>query len=154
MSPEEQKAFDRGREISREYIAEIDRFISSHYEKIRVGYLGFIQKQLDSCRQQDEHSPILVARAEYALYLNDVKGAQAKLRDEVKHHFSDWTELNRQMNIEDLIEEYLDRILTDRFTDLSLAGLNVMMDNADILKTADDNWRRQFPDRAAAQPLE
>lgn len=154
MSPEEQAAFDKGREISRAQTAEIEHFIGWRYEQIRTGYLGVIQKQFDRARQQEEYSPLLVARVEYSLYLDHVKEAQSKLKTEVYQHFHDWADLNRELAVEDIIEKWLDTVLSDRFSELSLAGLKVMTDNADILKTADDNWRRKFPDLAAAQPLD
>ncbi|MGX9991618.1 hypothetical protein ACS4RR_021045 [Rhizobium sp. Z1P35] len=154
MSPEDQAAFDKGREISQAQIAEIEHYIGWRFEQIRTGYLGVIQKQLDSARQQDEHSPLLVARVEYSLYMDHVKQAQAQLKTEVYQHFYEWADLNREMGVEDLIEKWLDQTLSDKFTDLTFAGLKVMTDNADILKTADDNWRWKFPDLAAAQPLD
>ncbi|MEY9198459.1 hypothetical protein ABIA16_003575 [Sinorhizobium fredii] len=154
MTPDEQKAFELGREISRNQLAKVDQYIAVRFEQIRFGYLNVIQKQFDSCRQQDEHSPLLVARIEYSLYLEHVTEAHEQLLAEVKHHFHEWTELNKEMQVEDAVDKYLDQSLTDKFTALRLEGLKVMTDNADILKTADDNWRRRFPELAAAQPLD
>ncbi|TAV04513.1 hypothetical protein [Rhizobium ruizarguesonis] len=154
ISPAEQAAFAKGQEMSRAQIAEIEHYIGWRFEQIRTGYLGVIQKQFDSARQQDEHSPLLVARVEYSLYMDHVKQAQAQLKTEVHQHFDEWADLNREMGVEDLIEKWLDETLSDKFTDLTFAGLKVMTDNADVLKTADDNWRRKFPDLAAAQPLD
>ncbi|MBX5164790.1 hypothetical protein [Rhizobium sp. NZLR4b] len=154
MCPEEQAAFQKGREISQAQIVGIDHFIGWRFDQIRSGYLGVIQEQLDGARQQEEHSPILVARVEYSLYLKHVAEAKAQLKKEVHQHFHEWTELNREMGVEDLIDKWLDQTLTDKFADLSLAGLKVLTDNADILKTADNNWRRKFPDLATAQPLD
>lgn len=153
-TPEEQKAFELGREMSRKQLVKVDQYIDWRYEQIRPGYLAVIQKQFDACRQQEEHSPLLVARVEYSLFLEHVGEAHKQLLAEVKNHFREWTDLNKEMQVEDVIDKYLDQNLTDKFTALRLEGLKVMTDNADILKWADDNWRKQFPDRAAAQPLE
>ncbi|TAY50932.1 hypothetical protein [Rhizobium leguminosarum] len=154
MSPADQAAFDKGREISQAQTAEIEHFIGWRFEQIRTGYLNVIQKQFDSGRQQEEYSPLLVARVEYSLYLKHVQEAQDALKAEVYQTFHEWSDLNRELAVEDIIEKWLDTILSDRFLDLRIAGLKVMTDNADILKTADDNWRRKFPDLAAAQPLD
>ncbi|PDS33726.1 hypothetical protein CO665_34655 [Rhizobium anhuiense] len=154
MSPANQVAFDKGREISQAQTAEIEHFIGWRFEQIRSGYLDVVQKQFDSGRQQEEYSPLLVARVEYSLYLNHVQEAQDALKAEVYQTFQGWADLNRELAVEDIIEKWLDTILSDRFLDLRIAGLKVMTDNADILKTADDNWRRKFPDLAAAQPLD
>ncbi|MBB4236381.1 hypothetical protein [Rhizobium esperanzae] len=153
-SPEEQAAFEKGREISRAQTAEIEHFIGWRYEQIRTGYLSVIQTQFDSARQQEEYSPLLVARVEYSLYLDHVKEAQDNLKAEVYQHFHEWADLNRELAVEDIIEKWLDTVLSNKFADLSIAGLKVMTDNADILKTADDNWRRKFPELATAQPLD
>lgn len=153
ISPEEQAAFEKGREIARTQIAKIEQFLKWRFEQIRNGYLDVIQRQLDSARQQEEYSPILVARMEYSLYLDHVKEAKGKLKTEVHSHFQEWAELNQTMAIEDLMEKWLDETLTDKFSELSLAGLKILTDNAEILKTADDNWRRNFPELAAALPL-
>ncbi|SCB59910.1 hypothetical protein GA0061105_108269 [Rhizobium aethiopicum] len=85
------------------------------------------------------------------MYLDHVKEAQTKLKTEVYQHLHELTDLNRELTVENIMEKWLDTVLSDKFTDLSLAGLKVMTDNADILKTADDNWRRKFPELAAAQ---
>ncbi|EJC76914.1 hypothetical protein Rleg10DRAFT_5604 [Rhizobium leguminosarum bv. trifolii WSM2012] len=154
MSPEEQAAFVKGQEISRTQIAQIEQYIAWRFEQIRSGYLNLIQRQFDSARQQEEYSPLLVARVEYSLYLNHVKEAQAQLKTEIGQHFYEWADLNKQMGVEDLIEKWLDETLTDKFTALSLNGLKVMTENADILKTADDNWRCKFPALATEQPLD
>ncbi|OWO93223.1 hypothetical protein B5E41_18180 [Rhizobium esperanzae] len=154
MSPEEQAAFEKGREISRAQTAEIEHFIGWRYEQIRTGYLAVIQKQFDSARQQEEYSPMLVARADYSEFLGQVKKAQDQLKAEIYQHFYEWTDLNKELGVEDLIEKWLDQTLTDKFTALSLNGLKVLTDNADILKTTDDNWRRKFPELAAVQPLD
>lgn len=153
-SPKEQAAFEKGREVSRSQIAAIEAYVNERYEQVRSGYLAVIQKQLDSCRSQEEHSPMLLARIEYSLYLEHVQEARAKLKDEVRSVFSEWDKLNKEMGVEELIEQWLDQAMTEKFADLSIAGLTILTDNADILKTADDNWRRKFPDLAAAQPLD
>ncbi|TBE02293.1 hypothetical protein [Rhizobium ruizarguesonis] len=153
-SPEDQAAFDKGREISRAQTAEIEHFIGWRYEQIRTGYLDVIQKQIDSGRQQEEYSPLLVARVEYSLYLKHVQEAQDALKAEVYQNFTDWSEFSRELAVEDITDKWLDTVLSERFLDLRIDGLKVMTDNADILKTADDNWRRKFPDLAAAQPLD
>ncbi|TAW65444.1 hypothetical protein ELI15_14210 [Rhizobium ruizarguesonis] len=154
MSPEEQAAFDKGREISNAQITQIEQYISFRYDQMRSGYLGVIQKQLDAGRQQEEYSPILFARVEYSLYMQHVKEAEAKLKAEVKTQFAEWDDLNQQMGVEELMDTWLSKTLSDRFTDLTFAGLKVLQDNADILKTADDNWRKKFPTWAAEQPLD
>ncbi|MGO8034943.1 hypothetical protein [Rhizobium leguminosarum] len=62
--------------------------------------------------------------------------------------------MNRQLGVEDLIEEWLDQTLADKNSILSIDGLRIMTDNADILKQADDYWRAGNPVLAAQQPLE
>ncbi len=152
--PEEQVAYAKGREVSRAQIAAVETYIDERYGQMRSAYLDVLQKQLDSCGTQDDHSPIMLARIEYSLYLDHVKEAQAKLNDEVKAVFSEWVALNREMDVEELTDQWLDQTLTDKFADLSIDGLTVLNSNADIIKTADDKWRKKFPERAAAQLLE
>ncbi|CAN7259349.1 hypothetical protein LJR098_001067 [Rhizobium sp. LjRoot98] len=154
ISPEELAAYTQGREVSKAQIAAVETYVDERYGQMRSAYLDVLQKQLDSCRAQDEHSPIMLARIEYSLYLDHVKEAQAKLNDEVRAVFSEWTALNKEMDVEELTDQWLDQTLTDKFADLSIDGLTVLNGNADIIKTADDNWRKRFPDRAAAQLLE
>jgi hypothetical protein len=154
LSEKEQRAYELGRDTGARISEDYERYISWRYEQIRQGYLDVLQKQIDSGRQQDEYPPMTVARVEYSLFLDHVKEAQEQLKAETKAHFEEWENLNKELEVEDLTDKLVESLLSDRFTALRLEGLKVLTDNVDILKTADDNWRRKYPEKSKEYPVD
>lgn len=145
-------AFEYGRRVAQTMADQLEAFASSRFEHIKVGYLAILSGNFDAAVVQVEHSPLVVARADFSYFNEQVADARQKLRSEIKAEMSEWSEVATMAGIGDKLNELAEAKLDGFAADMQASGLRLLMDRAEEIKAADDAWRLQFPDRAAKEP--
>lgn len=144
-------AFEKGREIGAVYSDQASAYIDGRMAHIEQAFLTVLQKRLDTARYQEEHSPVLVARVEYDLFVENVENSALKLVEETKAALSEWDSFHAEIGVSDDIDRLAAALVQAKTDNLKELGLNVVLANAEILKVADAQWRVRFPERAAAE---
>jgi hypothetical protein len=151
---DEQRAYDRGREIARMIADGVEDYASRRQKDIRGDFLDLLQQRIDKARQQDDYAPITVARVEYQCFMKEVDKAQEKLIEETasgtRNHWGE--KLLDDLGVDDeRLTKLAKKFIDDWALALKLEGLKLLQDNVDILKRADDRWRAKFPEKAALE---
>ena len=146
-------AYEKGREVGAEFMDALTAYVDSRAAEITENYLTVFQSHLDQGREQVEFSPMLWARTEYSLFLENVNSAIEKLISEAHLVFSEWDSLHEEIGVKQDVDSAIADYVSSRIEPMKIAGLTTLTDNVPILKAADDRWRKQFPEQAAEQPL-
>ncbi len=153
VSPEEQAAYEKGRNVASQYMGEMMSYVDLRAAQIERNYLEVFQGTLDRAREQVDHSPLLLARVEYDVFRENVDTAIDKLVDETKATLSEWDELHEMLGNSNEVDTAIYTYVSDRIGTLKITALERMMQYVDRLKEADDEWRRNHPELAAQEPL-
>lgn len=146
------KATEMGREIGRQFNDQVSAYIDLRCSQIEPAFLRVFQKTLDNARYQEEHSPLMLARIEYDLFIENVDESTEKLITETKAAHSEWNDLHATIGVTDDIDKLLRTLIGAKSEDFKLVGLKLLLENADIIKRADEDWRIKFPVLSAAEP--
>ena len=151
----EQRAYEQGQEIGRKLTEGVFAYVKVRSDGLRERFLDLLQMQIDEARYQEKNSPILMARVEYNIFRGHVNEAMCGLTSETVSAFkAEWGDSLETLGVDDdLLTKMAQKAVDDHLFPLTLEGLKIMTDNADILKRADDSWRRKFPDLASEQAL-
>lgn len=153
VSPEVQRAYDMGRDIGDQFTAEAVAYVDARSLVIEKNFLEVLQKQIDTARYQEEHSPMLVARVEYEIFVENVSDSIEKLFDETKLVLREWDEVHAAISMTAETDHLIKQLVEAKLGPLKLLGLKTLLQNVDILKRADENWRLKFPELSRLEPL-
>lgn len=155
---EEQEKLDRafrvGQEAAQSMVADLDGFIDSRFGHLKEAYLDILATGVRAALSQDEHSPILIARAELAVFNENVTGKREEMAGEIMEHMREWEAVFEQMGEQDQVARVMNARLDDLLLNLTVSGIDLLTKHADALKIADDSWRKKNPALAAQEPLE
>ncbi|WP_254021426.1 hypothetical protein [Mesorhizobium escarrei] len=146
-------AFKRGQEAAQSMVADLDGFMASRFGHIKGAYLEILAKGIREDLSQTDHSPILAARAQIAVFNENVTDLQAKMLSEIREYMREWEEFDQLVGV-DQVASVVKARLGDLEPDLRTSGLDLLIKHADALKIADDSWRRANPRLAEQEPLE
>jgi len=136
------------------YSDQAGAYIDGRMAAIEERFLGVRQNQLDAARYQVDHSPVLVARVEFDLFVENVEKSASKIIEEVKVALTDWDAFHAEIGVTDDIERLTAALVHAKHDNLKEAGLQTVLANAEIVKAADAQWRGKFPERATAELIE
>lgn len=135
-------------------VADLDGFIASRFGHLKDAYLDILATGVRTALSQDEHSPILVARAELAVFNENVIDSREKMAGEIMEHMREWADLSEQVGEPDQVARVMNARLDDFLLDLRVSGIDLLTKHAEALKIADDSWRKKNPALSAQEPLE
>lgn len=135
-------------------VADLDGFIASRFGHLKEAYLDILATGFRAAVSQDEHSPILVARAELDVFNENVTGKREKMAGEIMEHMREWDAVFQEMGEQDQVTRVMNARLEDLLLALRVSGIVLLTKHADALKIADDSWRKKNPALAAQEPLE
>ena len=131
---------------------ELETFIETEFGHLNKSYLGVLSDNLDDAINQTDHSPLLVARAEYAEFLEEAVAVIPMIRAEVMAHMKDWVEALTRIGVSDGVEQVANSRLESIQSELMSKGRNLFMERSDALNWADEKWRSEFPEQAKLEP--
>lgn len=154
---EEQQKLDRaeqmGRDAAASMVRDLDSFFAIRFGHIKEAYLDILRQNMVDDIGRVDHSPLLLARADYSIFLENVAEAIPRMKEEILAHMSEWQATFAKMGMETDIERVADARLSDFQLDMTTSGLTILTDSVDELKAADDAWRLAHPEQAAKEQL-
>jgi hypothetical protein len=141
-----------GRDAASSVVADLDRFIAVRFGHIHEAYLGILNKNIDDDLVRTDHSPILLARADFSVFNENVTETRERMRAEIVDHMKRWDEVLTTAGVPEGVEKVTHHRLDDICTNLTVKGLELFVSRADELIAADDKWRANFPEQARLEP--
>jgi hypothetical protein len=96
--------------------------------------------------------PIVLAKVEYKLFLDNVKEKRLDIEHEINTAMSEWLSVASEMGV----REDFDRLATARLNSfyerITMNAFQALIDKADKLKPADIKWREENPELAKQYP--
>ena len=148
------KAHQFGRDAAASMMRDLDSFIAIRFGHVKEAYLDILRQNVADAMLREDHSPILLTRADYSVFLENVESTKDQMKDEIMAHRAEWIEAFEGMGDAEQIAQLVDSRLNDFSLDMTTSGLSVITDRAYELKAADDGWRARFPEQAASERLE
>lgn len=133
---------------------DLDSFMAIRFGHIKEAYLDILRQNMTDDIERVDHSPLLLARADYSVFLENVTETVPQMKAEIMDHMREWQDGFEKMGMVPEIERVVDVRLGDFQLDMTTSGLTVVTDRAEELKAADDAWRVAYPDQAALERLE
>jgi hypothetical protein len=134
--------------------ADLEKLMAVRFKPVSDGYLRVIQGQYNKCLTPTDAPPVIAARIEYKVFLENVDELRGKMMDEIAVTLSDWLDIADQMQSRDTFTKLIQFKIEKFCRDLSDTGLQRLIDMAHALKLADDHWRVAHPELSAKFPPE
>jgi hypothetical protein len=152
QDPKLTRAYEMGRKSAESFAADLEKLIEIRFKPVSEGYLGVVQGQYNRCLSPTDAPPIIAARIEYKVFLENVDELRGKMMDEIAATLSDWLDVADQIQLRDTFAELI-QVTIDKFCrELSETGLQRLLDMAHALKLADDQWRVAHSELSAQFP--
>jgi hypothetical protein len=146
------RAYDAGQRAAQQFAGDLENLIEVRFRPACDHYLGVLQKQLNNCLNPTDGPPIVVARIEYAVFLENVDKLREKMKDEITVTLSSWLDMADQMQSRDKFSELIHFKVQEFCRQLTETGLQRLLDMAHAMKVADDEWRTKNPELSAKFP--
>jgi hypothetical protein len=82
LSPSDRRAYELGEKFAANMARQIEEYIKKRSDNIKGNYIAILRQHLDKALHQELHSPLLVARVELEVFMENVDGACQKLIEE------------------------------------------------------------------------
>jgi hypothetical protein len=145
-------AYERGRQAAQQFIDDLDKLIAVRFEPVFDGYLSVLQKQFNQCLTPKDAPPIIAARIEYKIFLENVEELHVKMTEEIKETLSSWLDFAQELQCRDDYDKLIGMQVQAFCRRLTETALQRMLDMAHALKFADDEWRADNPELSAKFP--
>jgi hypothetical protein len=152
QDPKLTRAYEMGRQSVEAFANDLEKLIDIRFKPVSEGYLGLVQGQYNKCLTPTDGPPIIVARIEYKVFLENVGQLRGKMLDEINAALSGWLDVADQMQMRDKFTELIQANVDKFCRDLSETGLQRLLDMTHALKLADDEWRGAHPELSAKFP--
>lgn len=149
QDPKLARAYQLGREISENFANDLEKLMEVRFSPVAERYLGVVQKQFNMCLNSTDAPPIIVARIEYKVFLENVNELRDKMTGEIQSTLSEYLEIADQLDSRDKFIELIQVKIQNYCRKLSEDGLQRFLDMANALKLADDEWRATHPELSA-----
>lgn len=153
----EQEKLDRAEQIGRNaatsMVRDLDSFMAIRFGHIKEAYLDILRANMTEDLARVDHSPLLLARADYSVFLDNVRDTVPRMKEEIMSHMAEWQSTFAQMGMDAEVERVADARLGDFQLNMTTSGLIVVTDRAEELKAADDAWRVNYPEQARLEQL-
>jgi hypothetical protein len=150
----EQAAFQTGQQAARSMSDQLDQILVERYGHVKPGFLQVLSDGFDRDIAQKEHSPLICARANYAVYVENVAETIPRMTGDILAIMSAWRDGFTEMGMPTAVEDMLKHRLGTWQLDMQTAGLKLFQDRGDELIAADNLWRIQHPEQSALEPLD
>jgi hypothetical protein len=145
-SRKNREAEGMGRQAGAQFDAHINEILKHRFEPSFNAYLNVLQKQLNGCMAPTTVPPMIHARIQYCVFLENIDDFFFKMIDEIVERTPKWLQFHDEMNARDVYMALI-RFRAKEFCQrLGDAGLERITDMAHALKAVDDEWRAANPE--------
>jgi hypothetical protein len=145
-------AHEKGREMATAMFGAFDEFKTSRINPVLLAYLDVLRNALKETERTELAPPLILARAHYSNFLEEIQKLRASFDDEIAAAMSEWFGLADQLDFRADLQQYIDMRMNEGFSDLPLQGLSILTDSVDFLKPADDAFRAANPELSLQYP--
>jgi hypothetical protein len=147
---EQTEAYKLGRRAGDSMAADLDRFMRARFEPAFNGYLGVLRDRFETTFDSPDAPPIILARIEYKIFLENVDELRDKMSPEISAAMSGWLNIDEGVRAD--FQRLIEHTIETYRSDLKMAGLNLFLETVDRLKEADDRYRAANPEKSAQYP--
>jgi hypothetical protein len=88
-----------GRDAASSMVREFDEYFAIRFGHIKEAFLDILRQNVSDAMLRDDHSPILVARADYTVFMENVRDTKEQMRGEMMSHMCEWTSAFEEMGL-------------------------------------------------------
>jgi hypothetical protein len=143
------EAYKLGKSAAESMVADLDRFMRLRFDPVYHEYLKVLRGRFEGAFNPPEAPPIIVARIEYKIFLENVDELRQKMPPDINMAMRKWRDLSDETGIRAEFNQLVDNRVETFMSNLTADGLKMFLDLADGLKAADDRWRAEHPDKSA-----
>lgn len=147
-------AYEKGQQASHQFASDLKKFMEVRFKPTFDSFLGVLQQQLNACLTPTNSPPIITARIQYQVFIENVDELPAKMRADIVDALSGWMQVADQIQLREMFLELIDVTIKDYCDDLRQTGLQRLLDMAYALKAAEDPWRAANPELSAKFPAD
>jgi hypothetical protein len=147
------EAIEWGRKAAQSFGADLDAYAGRRFEEIQTKYMKVFRDRLDLAAVDDEAPPLILARIEHKIFLDNVQKLKPQLVEEILTACADWMKVWAQMGNEGEMKQVIEKKVDDFALTMMLeAGLTELLSRVDHLKPLDEAWRAANPEKSAQYP--
>jgi hypothetical protein len=154
QDPKLTRAYQLGRETAENFANDLERLMQIRFGPVADNYLGVLQSQLDKCLNPTDAPPITVARIEYKVFMENLDELRDKMTAEIQTTLSEHLAIAGTAGVRENFDELLRVNVSNYCRKLTEDGLQRVIDMANALKLADDQWRVVHPELSAKFPAD
>jgi hypothetical protein len=139
--PEDDRAFQQGHQMAQEMASSLDEFMTARFAQANAALLDVLRGRLDGCREPADAPPLIVARIQYEIFLEQLQELRPRMLDDTNAAMAKWLELGELVGVRSDFDRLIKKRIDDLQTAMSFEALEVLMDRVDELKVADEKWR-------------
>jgi hypothetical protein len=148
------EAFNLGRRMAEEMISSVSEVMECRFGRLHDNFLSVLRDNFQTDIQRKDAPPMMSARVNYQVYLDNVKDIEPKMNAEITLYMSRWLEAADASGTRPELQQFIQHEVGKFCANLSADGLKLFVDYAIPLKDADDAWRKAYPELAGRFPEE
>jgi hypothetical protein len=145
-------AVEWGRKTAQSFGADVDAYTGRRFEEIQTNYMKVFKDRLDLAEVDDVAPPLILARIEHKIFLDNVQKLKPQLIEEILTACADWMKVWAQMGNEGEMKQVIEKKVDDFAATMLDVSLRELLDRVDHLKPIDEAWRAANPEKSAQFP--
>jgi hypothetical protein len=147
------QARELGRKAAQSFDADVDAYAGRRFEEIQTNYMKVFRDRLDLAAVDNEAPPLISARIEHKIFLENVQKLKPQLIEEILTACADWMKVWAQMGNEGEMKQVIEKKVDDFAVTMMIGvSLTELFSRLDHLKPVDEAWRAANPEKSAQYP--
>jgi len=148
----QKEAYELGQKAAQSFGKDVDAFAEPRFEEVRTNYMKVFRERLDQAEIDDEAPPLILARIEHNVFMDNVQKLKPQLVEEILTACGDWMKVWAQMGNEAEMKQLVEKKVDDCAVTMLDVSLRELLDRVDRLKPLDDAYRAANPEKSAQYP--
>ena len=149
LTADDVKAYQGGQDLGAEMGQAFNDYQRKRFGPVHNSYLNVLRERLQSALRSEEAPPLIIAKIESDLFVENLNELKMKMFDETMVAMSDWLDVAQKVGVRPDDEKTLADSIFDFCENLGMAAVKVVEEYQAVLRDADAGWRKRYPDRAA-----
>jgi hypothetical protein len=146
------EAYEKGQQAARAFNAAVDAYTGPRFEQLQTNFMKVLNDRLDLAAADQEVPPLVSARVEHRVFLDNVNKLKPHLTEETLSACKEWMDVWVQLGNESEMKQLIERKIDDFTVQMLDVSLKELLSRVDVLKPLDDAWRAANPDKSAQYP--
>lgn len=146
------EAYEKGQQAARAFNTAVDAHTGPRFEQLQTNFMKVLNDRLDLAAVDQEVPPLVSARVEHRVFLDNVNKLKPQLMEETLSACKDWMDVWAQLGNESEMKQLIERKIDDFTAQMLDVSLRELLSRVDTLKPLDEAWRAANPDKSAQYP--